>query len=159
MQETWVWSLGREDSLEKEMATHSSILACEIPCTEESGELQSMGSQRAGHDWVCMHVHTHTRTLDTRGTGSNSPSLFWVTSLKLSMSSQTFVFPSISSLSFYTPRTTVTQHFQRLHQTKFPKGRNRAVPLPSSVSCCTSAAGTHTHGIFLKKLGILWFSH
>ena len=45
-----VWSLGREDPLEKEMATHSSILAWRIPWTEEPGRLQSMGSQRIGHD-------------------------------------------------------------------------------------------------------------
>ena len=44
MRETWVRSLGREDHLEKEMATHSSILACKIPQTEETGRLQSMGS-------------------------------------------------------------------------------------------------------------------
>ena len=50
MQETWVQSLGQQDSLEKEMATHSSILAWEIPWTEELGGLQSMGSQRVGHD-------------------------------------------------------------------------------------------------------------
>ena len=49
-QETWVWSLDREDPLEKEMATDSSILAWEIPWTEEPGGLQSMGSQRFGHD-------------------------------------------------------------------------------------------------------------
>ena len=50
MQETWVISLGWEDLLEKEMATHSSILAWKIPWMEESGRLQSMGSQRVGHD-------------------------------------------------------------------------------------------------------------
>ena len=50
MQETWVQSLGREDPLEKEMATHSSILAWKIPRTEKPGRLQSMGSQRVGHD-------------------------------------------------------------------------------------------------------------
>ena len=50
MQETWVRSLGREDPLEKEMATHSSILAWRIPWTEELGRLQSTGSQRVGHD-------------------------------------------------------------------------------------------------------------
>ena len=49
MQETQVQSLGREDPLEKEMATHSSILAWEIPWTEEPGRLQSMGSSRVGH--------------------------------------------------------------------------------------------------------------
>ena len=52
MWETWVRSLGREDPLEKEMATHSSILAWRIPWTEEPGGLQSMGSQRVGHDWA-----------------------------------------------------------------------------------------------------------
>ena len=48
--ETWVRSLGQEDSLEKEMATHSCILAWRIPWTEEPGGLQSMGSQRVGHN-------------------------------------------------------------------------------------------------------------
>ena len=50
MWETRVQSLGREDLLEKEMATHSSILAWKIPWTEEPGGLQSIGSQRVGHD-------------------------------------------------------------------------------------------------------------
>ena len=50
MQETWVRSLGREDPLEKEMATHASVLAWRIPWTEEPGKLQSMGSQRVRHD-------------------------------------------------------------------------------------------------------------
>ena len=52
MQEIWVQSLGWEDPLRKEMATHSSILAWEIPWMEEPGGLQSMGSQRVGHDWA-----------------------------------------------------------------------------------------------------------
>ena len=50
--ETWVWFLGREDPLEKEMATHSNILAWRIPWTEEPGRLQSMESQRVRHSWV-----------------------------------------------------------------------------------------------------------
>ena len=50
MQETWVQSLGREDPLEKAMATHSSTLAWKIPWKEERGRLQSMESQRVGHD-------------------------------------------------------------------------------------------------------------
>ena len=50
MQETRVQSLGQEDPLEKEMATHSSIPAWEIPWTEEAGGLQSMGWKRTGHD-------------------------------------------------------------------------------------------------------------
>ena len=50
MRDTPVCSLGQEDPLEKEMATHSSILAWRIPWVEEPGGLQSMGSQRVGHD-------------------------------------------------------------------------------------------------------------
>ena len=47
---SWVWSQCQEDALEKEMATHSSILAWKIPWTEEPGGLQFMGSQRVGHN-------------------------------------------------------------------------------------------------------------
>ena len=60
LQETWVQSLGWEDLLEEEMATLSSILAWRIPWTEEPGRLQSIGSQRVGHDRVTnTHAHTH----------------------------------------------------------------------------------------------------
>ena len=50
MQETWIRSLGQEDPLEKEMATHYSILAWKIPWTEEPGGVKSMGSQRVRQD-------------------------------------------------------------------------------------------------------------
>ena len=56
MQETWVRSLGLEDPLEEEMATHCSILARKIPWTEEPGRLQSMGLQ----GWIQLSTHTHT---------------------------------------------------------------------------------------------------
>ena len=62
MRETQVQSLGWEDLLEREMATHSSILAWKIPWTEEPGRLHSMGLQRVGHDWAtslplyCMYI-------------------------------------------------------------------------------------------------------
>ena len=52
MQETWVWSLGREDTLEKGMAIHSSILAWRIPWTEDPGGLYSPWGRRVRHDWV-----------------------------------------------------------------------------------------------------------
>ena len=52
MRETWVQSLGGEDPLEKEMATHSSILAWRVLWTEEPGRIQFMRSQRVGHDLV-----------------------------------------------------------------------------------------------------------
>ena len=58
MQETQFQSLGWEDPLEEELATHSSILAWRIPWTEEPGELQSEGLQRVGHDLVTEHAHT-----------------------------------------------------------------------------------------------------
>ena len=59
MQEMQVQLLGREDPLEEEMATHSSILAWEIPQTEKPGRLQSMGSQSVGHDRATEHVSMH----------------------------------------------------------------------------------------------------
>ena len=66
MQETRVRFLGWEDPLEKKKAARSSILAWEIPCTEELDRLQPMGPQRCGHDQaiehVCTHIHTHTHT-------------------------------------------------------------------------------------------------
>ena len=63
IQETWVQSLCWEVPLKEGMAPHSSILAWRIPWTEEPGRLQSMGSQRAGHDWATnTHTHTHTHT-------------------------------------------------------------------------------------------------
>ena len=59
MQEMWVWSLGQEDPLEKEVSTHSSILAWRIAWMEEPGGLESVGSQRVGHDWVTKHQQQH----------------------------------------------------------------------------------------------------
>ena len=61
MQETWVWSPGQEDPLEKEMATHSSILAWRIPWTKGPSGLQSMGSQRAGHGLSNHYFHFHSK--------------------------------------------------------------------------------------------------
>ena len=61
MQDMWVWSLGEKDPLEEGMATHSSILTWRIPQTEEPGRLQSIGSQRVGHEWsnlACRHAHS-----------------------------------------------------------------------------------------------------
>ena len=56
-QEMWVQSLGQEDPLEEEMATHSSILAWRIPWTKEPGRLQSMGSQESDMAWRLNHYH------------------------------------------------------------------------------------------------------
>ena len=64
----WIQALGQEDPLEKEMATHPSILAWRIPWTEEPGRVQSMGSQRADtaeqlSSHACTHTWTHTLRL------------------------------------------------------------------------------------------------
>ena len=59
MQERWVQSLGREDPLEEEMATHSSVPAWRIPWTEEPAGLQLMGSQRGRHDWGTKQQQNH----------------------------------------------------------------------------------------------------
>jgi len=59
MQETCLQSLDQEDPVEKETATHSSILAWEIPWIEEPGGLQSMGSERLRHDLATKHHHHH----------------------------------------------------------------------------------------------------
>ena len=65
MQETRVQSPGQEEPLEKGMATNSNILAWRISWTDEPGGLQSMGSQRVGHNSVTnTHTHTHTHTHD-----------------------------------------------------------------------------------------------
>ena len=62
MWKTQVWSLGQEDPLEKEMATHSSTLAWKIPWTEKPGRLQSMGSQKVRHDWATSLLHRNGET-------------------------------------------------------------------------------------------------
>ena len=66
MWETWVWSLGQEDPPEKEMTTHSSILAWRILRTEEPGGLQSMGLQRVRHNWSDL-ASRHTPILSSWG--------------------------------------------------------------------------------------------
>ena len=63
-QEMQVRSLGQEDTWEKGMATHSTILAWRVSWTEEPGELQSMGSQRVGHSSKYTHTHTQLSFLE-----------------------------------------------------------------------------------------------
>ena len=70
MQEMLIWSLGREDPLEKEMATHPSILAWEIPWTEEHGRLHSWGC-RVRHSW--RHPHHHTSIFQDKWQEEHSP--------------------------------------------------------------------------------------
>ena len=77
MRETWVQSLGQEDSLKKEMATQSHILAWRIPWTEGPGGLHSMGSQRVRHDLVTKHTH------NTRSPEMSSKLTIYETSLEV----------------------------------------------------------------------------
>ena len=90
MQKTQVRSLGQEDPLEEEMATHSSILSWRIPWTEESGRLQSMGLQRVGHNWATEHTHS----------SSNWSSLYSIPHVKVSISHyyQFYYIPAFCSL-------------------------------------------------------------
>ena len=74
MWETWVRSLGWEDPLEKEMATHSSTLAWKIPWTEECGGLQSTGSPRVGQDWATS-LHYKVPTSEQAGSSTSSTRL------------------------------------------------------------------------------------
>ena len=66
MQQFLVQSLGQKDTLEKEMATYSTILAWEIPWTEKPGGLQSMGSQRVGHNLATKHLCTLSHTVNSK---------------------------------------------------------------------------------------------
>ena len=81
MREIQDWSLRQEDPLEKEMTTHSSTLAWKIPWMEEPGRLQSMGSQRVGHDWatslsLSLYWQTECKNSDMEGEGEDNE--IWV---------------------------------------------------------------------------------
>ena len=93
-QEMWVCSLGWEDPLEEGMATHSSILSWEVPWTEEHSGIQSMGSQRVGHDWTHTHTccwkgseHRLLRTHSSVAVGRSPPRIFWDNVNKISAAS------------------------------------------------------------------------
>ena len=99
MQQTWVWSLGQEDTLEMEMVTHSRIIAWEIPWTEESGRLQSMVLQRVEKDWV-----TNTFT-------------FTVLIVLLLLFSHSALSNTFQTYALHTPGFPVLHHFLELAQT------------------------------------------
>ena len=105
MQETWVRALGQEDPLEEGMATHPSILAWKIPCREEPGRLQSIGSQRLGHNWSDWHTRMF-------------PSLFLASSLHLCSFCCCFL-----NLSPCLPKLPSSPYFHR-HDT-YPRRRMR----------------------------------
>ena len=102
MQETQVPSLGQEYLLEKEMATHSSILAGETPWTEKTGGLQSLGSQRVGHHWATDYTQ-HTYCLAAFPVPSTPPfHVFHHVSLSILASSFSLpIFPFLISNSLF----------------------------------------------------------
>ena len=95
MQETLVPSLGCEDPLEKGMAIHSSILAWRIPWTEEPGRLQSMESQRAGHDWVTEHEGKEGLVVSKK-----KKVIISIQKIITAFSSREFIYPVPSSFVF-----------------------------------------------------------
>ena len=97
MQEMRVGSLGQEDPLEKEMATHSSTLAWGIPWTEEPGGLQSMGSQRAGHDLASTQQQQYKVFLPMVSLDSSASFLSQVSLFKNKSDNINFVVTSLTS--------------------------------------------------------------
>ena len=101
MRETQVWSLGWEDSLEEAMATHSSIVAWRIPWTEEPGGLQSMGSQRTGHNWATMHSTASPNAVVCWGArGSGFSVCIW--KVHISVHNKDVLFTVLNTTSFAT---------------------------------------------------------
>ena len=113
MREIWAQSLGREDLLEKEMATHSSILAWKISWMEEPGKLQSMGLQRVGHNWETSLSHFLILFFFNRLYFSEQISLHNKTEQKIEFSSMlcpyTRSFPTVNTLQFYGTFITVDE--------------------------------------------------
>ena len=100
MQETWDRSLGWEDPLEKEMATHSSSFAWRIPWMEEPGRLQSTGSQRVGHDWATWLYFTFTLLIEY--------STFTASSFRIWKSSTGISSPPLSLFAVMLPNAHLT---------------------------------------------------
>ena len=99
MWKTRVRSLGQEDALEKGMTTHSSIFAWRIPWTEEPGGLQSMGSQRVGHDWTANTLTSHRQSVSQSVQLLSRVWLFaapWITQAELKVNTGTRVWSEVS---------------------------------------------------------------
>ena len=110
MQETRVQSLGWEDPLEKEMATHSSVLAWRIPWREEPGRLQSTGSQRVGHDWATsLLLSSMFQFFNINGHFQENIKTYWTEQSTIKIYHLVFCISSVQSLNhvwlFATPWT------------------------------------------------------
>ena len=138
-QGTWVWSLGQENPLEEEMATQSSILAWEIPWTEEPSWLQSRRWQRVGHNWVRAHTWTAGEKWYVTRKGmlpncwdlwvlpSRTYSTWWVHTLYLSM-----LFCPAQAASFQDPQPAKPCPASKPQFTCTP---------PSTLQACSAALG------------------
>ena len=94
-------SLGQQDPLDKETATHSSVLTWEIPWTEEPGGLQSMGSQRVGHNWVTKRVQVYMECLCTVCYIACEPIFISIKQRRLEQESQVQMQASLRGLEFF----------------------------------------------------------
>ena len=128
---TQIWSPGREDPLQQEMATHSKILAWKIPWTEEPGGLQFMGLQRVGHDWakhVCACTHTHTHRLNIK----NSLTLLFIAHSVSSPAANPLVyFQSVSEPTAFPPLPSLPPWSS--HHPIFPGLSQQPPPGPCSI--------------------------
>ena len=113
MQETWVWALGWEDPLEKEMAIYSSTIAWKIPWTEEPGRLQSMGLQRVGHDWATSLITHVFICLSSYPAWPKCKKIGWNQENSLCMSSVTQIYWIVSIFVLF---TYVSCQMLRLHR-------------------------------------------
>ena len=149
IQETWVWSLHWEDPLEKGMATRSSILAWRIPWTEEPGRLQSMRSQKVGHDWA-----TNTLSESWRKAPSSSQNSRDYEGFK-------WLYEAVSYLSLHLPRR--LSQVSCLLPFRFWWGLGFSVPCPLTAELQThnlvlqAYPGSSTAVCPMAHLSVTWF--
>ena len=170
MQEMWVRSLGREDPLEKEMSTHSSILAWRIPRSKEPDSQESMGSQRVRHDW--LHAHTIPKTVLTIAEHNESSNILWeekdtvfiVHSLFPKDLAEKRYLPLLAAILAQPSGSVGFSQKFALDVAVYPlpsmEGLCVLVPLLCPTPCdsvCCSPPGSSVHGIFQARI-LEWFA-
>ena len=147
VQKNWVRSLSGEDSLERGMATHSSILAWTIPWTEELGRLQSVRSQRVGHDWATNTYTYKSDGIRRGGFGEMIRSWRWNS--------------EISALMKETPESCLALSAMWAHSKKMaicnPEDSSHQNLTLSAPSCQTPASGTVRNTFVVYKPPSLWY--
>ena len=154
MQETQVWSLGGEDSLEKKMATPSIILSWKIPWTEEHGGLQSIGSQRVRHNWVHASLLYPSDSTSRYLSGKNQK-VKWSESCSV-------MSDSLWPHGLYSPRNSPGQNTGvdscSLLQGIFPtQGSNPGLPHCRRILYQLSNREAHVYGMLLQLLNLSHF--